>query len=134
MAGLARGDHGRRRAADPLALGGPRVDPEPERDADGSPPGPEERDRAVDPAAHRDRRSARVGPRADRRPDRVRERIDRERLAADRRRLQERQPGQVPFEPGRVRRDDALPAHLQAHRRPVVAARGISEELAHGRA
>ena len=54
-------------------------------------PGLEQRDRAVDTAAHRYRHPVRVGWSRNDRTDRIRERVDRKRLAADGRRLEQRQ-------------------------------------------
>ena len=58
MAGLARSDHRLRRAAGALGVGAVGIEPEAERDADRVPAGAQQRNRAVDAAAHRDRRSA----------------------------------------------------------------------------
>ena len=82
---LARSDHRLGRAAGALRRGGLGVDPEPEGDADRCRAGPEERDRAVDAAAHRHRDpvGVRLGP--EDRPDRVGQRVDGEALAARRR-------------------------------------------------
>ena len=64
MAGLARGDHGVGRAARALGARAGRVEPEAQRDADRVRSGAEERDGAVDAAAHRDRDPARRRGRA----------------------------------------------------------------------
>ena len=61
VAGLARGDHRFRGAARPLRVGAGGIEPEPERDADRVRPRAQERDRAVDAAAHRDGDPLRVG-------------------------------------------------------------------------
>ena len=89
----------------------------------------QQRDGAVDAAAHRDRDALRVGRRSHRRRERVRERVDRQRLAADRRRLEERQPAQVLREAVGVGVDDAVAVDAQPDRRPLRAACGIAEEL-----
>ena len=60
MARLARGDHRARRAAGALGIRPVRVEPQAERHADRSRPRLEERHRAVDAAAHRDRNPLRV--------------------------------------------------------------------------
>ncbi len=75
--------------------------------------------------------SVAVRARSDRRADRVRERVDRQRLAADRRSLEERQAAQVLGEPGGVGVDDHVAVDAQPNCRPVGAARGVSEELDH---
>ena len=83
-------------------------------------PGAQQRDGAVDAAAHRDRDARRVGRGAEDRAERVRERVDRERLAADRRRLEQRQPARASrVEPGRVRLDDPVAVDAQPDERPA---------------
>ena len=131
VAGLPRRDHGGGRATHALAPCGLGIDPEPERHPDGSVPGSQQRDRAVDSAAHRDRcpLRARAGP--DRRPDRVGQGIRRERLAPDGCRLEQGQPDEVAVEPGRIGGDDPLPVHLEPNRSPLLATRRVSEKLAH---
>ena len=132
VARLARGDHALGRAAGALGVGPVRIEPEPQRHADRVRQRAQERDRAVDAAAHRHRDAAgrRRGP--EDRPERVRERVDRERLAADRRRLEQRQTGEVALEPGRVRLDDPVAVHEQPDGGPVAAAARVSEDLVHG--
>ena len=127
----ARREHRARRAARPVGLARVRVDPEPERHADRVRPGPQQRDGAVDAAAHRDGRAVRIGRRGDHRPDRVRERVGRERLAGHGGSLEQRQPDEVALEPGRVGGDDPLPVDAQPDGGPVAVARRIAEELAH---
>ena len=68
--------------------------------------------------------------RAHSRRERVRERVDRQRLAADRCRLEQRQPAQVLREPVGVRVDDPVAVDAQPDRRPVGAACRVAEELA----
>ncbi len=131
MARLASRDHRRGRAADALARRSVRVDPEAQRHADRALAGREQRDRAVHAAAHRDGGPRRVGRRAHRGPDRVRERIGGERLPAHRRRLEQRQADEVALDPGRVGPDDPLPVDLEPNGGPLAPARGISEELDH---
>ena len=70
---------------------------------------------------------------AEDRAERVRERVDRERLAADRGRLEQRQAGERPLEPGRVRLDDPVAVDEQANRSPLAVARRVSEGLDHRR-
>ena len=67
--------------------------------------------------------------RSNRRRERVRERVDRQRLAADRGRLEERQPAKVVGEAVCVRIDDAVTVDMQSDRRPLRATCGIAEEF-----
>ena len=55
------------------------------------------------------------------------------RLAADRGSLEQRQPGERTFEPGRIRLDDAVAVDAQTHRGPLAVARRVSERLDHSR-
>ena len=128
MAGLARRDHAVGRAAGALGIRPVGIEPQPQRHADRVRQRAQQRDRAVDAAAHRDRDASgrRLG--AEDRPERVRERVDRERLAADRRRLEQRQARDIALEPGRVGLDDPVAVHYQPHGRPVAVAARVSEE------
>src|SRR5579885_355150 len=131
VARLARREHRARRAARALRVRPARVEPEPQRHADRLRPGLEQRDRAVDAAAHADGHALGVGRRAERRAERVRERVDREHLAPDRRGLEQRQPAQVVREPVRVGVDDSLAVDAEPDVRPILAARRVTEQLAH---
>ncbi len=131
VAGLARGDHGVGRAARALRVGPLGIEPEAQRDADRVRHRAQQRDGAVDAAAHRDRRAAGTRLGAEHRPERGRERVDRERLAADGRSLEQRQSDEPAVEPFRVRRDDPVAVDGELHRGPVAVARGISEGLDH---
>ena len=127
VARLARGDDRARRAAGALGVGPVRVEPQPQRHADRVRARLEQRDGAVDAAAHRDRDAARVAARRGR-PARARSRARRrQRLAADGRRLEQRQPAQVLCDAGRVGVDDPVAVDAQPDERPVVAARRVSE-------
>ena len=128
---LARGDHALGRAAGALRIRSVRIEPETEGDPDRVRPGAEERDRAVDAAAHRHGHPPECARSAEHRPDRVRERVHHERLAADRRRLEERQACDVALEPGPVRLDDPVAVDEQAHGCPLAAAARVSEHFAH---
>ena len=99
VAGPARGDHGLGRAAGALGVGPLRVEPEAQGDADRVLAGAQQRDRAVDAAAHRhgDAAGSRLGAKDLR--ERVCERVHRELVAADRRRLEQRQARERPLEP-----------------------------------
>ena len=129
VAGRARLDHGRGRAAGALGVAAVRIDPEPERDADrGRGPASSRATALSTPPLIATATRSRVGCGRDDRPDRVRERVDRERLAADRRRLEQRQAREVAVEARRVRTDDSLAVDPQANRCPLVAACRIAEE------
>ena len=86
-------------------------------------------DGAVDAAAHRNRDAAGTPLRLEDLPDRGREGLDGQRLAPDRRRLDERQPGERPIEPGRVRGDDLVAVDGEARRHPVAATSRVPEDL-----
>src|SRR5436190_630246 len=73
------------RARGALGVGPSRVEPEAQRHADRARPGAEQRNRAVDAAAHRDGHATRIRRGREGRSERVRERVDRELVAADRR-------------------------------------------------
>ena len=70
-----------------------------------------QRNGAVDAAAHGHGDASGCRRRPEDRPERVRESVDRERLAADRRRLEQRQSRDVALEPRRVRLDDPIAVH-----------------------
>ena len=130
VARLACRDHALGRAARALGVGPGRVEPEPQRHADRVRQRAQQRDGAVDAAAHRDGDASgrRLG--AEDRPERVCERVDGERLAADRRRLEQRQSREVAVEPRRVRLDDPVAVDAQADGGPLAAAARVSEDLA----
>ena len=127
MACLACGDHGLGRAARTLGVGPVGIEPEAKRHADRVRQRAQERDRAVDAAAHRHRRPARLRLGAEDRPERIGERVDRERLAGDRRGLEQRQAGERPVEPRCVRLDDAVAVDEEPNRSPLAVAGGVSE-------
>ena len=94
-------------------------------------PGAEQRDRAVDAAAHRDGGAPGIGA-ARRRRARSRWRARRWRASPGHGRgLEQRQPGEVALEPGRVGGDDPLPVDAQPDGGPLAVTRGIAEELLH---
>ena len=131
MARLARRDHALGRAAGALGVRPVGIEPEPQRHADGVRQRAQQRDRAVDSAAHRHGDASGCWRRAEDRPERVRERVDRERLAADRRRLEQRQARDVALEPRRVGLDDPVAVHEQADGGPLAVPAGVSEDLVH---
>ena len=91
----------------------------------------QQRDRAVDAAAHRDRDARGARSSSKHRTERRRQRLDDELLAVHGRSLEHRQPGEVFREPVRIRIDDAIPAHTKSHGGPVAVAGGVAEELGH---
>ena len=94
VTGLACGDDGLGRAAGALGVGPVGIEPEPERDADRSRQRPQQRNRTVDAAAHGNSDPPGGMRRPEHGPDRVGERVDGERLATNRRRLEEGEPNQ----------------------------------------
>ena len=131
VAGLARRDHGLRRAARPLGVRAGRVEPEPQRHPDRLWSGPQQRDGAVDTAAHRDGDPVGVGLCPEHLSECVRERVGRECLAGHGSRLERRQAGQRPGQAGRVGVDDPVAVDREPHERELGAASGISEDLDH---
>ena len=112
---------------------GPRgVEPEAERDADRVRAGLQERDGAVDAAAHRDGDAVRMRAPPER-PGamRVGERVGGERLARHGRGLEQREPAQRLGEPVRVGVHDPVAVDAQPHERELLPARRISDELPH---
>ena len=96
VAGRARGQHGLGRAAGALGIGAVRVEPEAQRRADGLEArlaDAEERDRAVDAAAHRDHDPVLLGGRRDDLRERLVQRVAGERWRCDRGGLERRQAG-----------------------------------------
>ena len=118
VAGRAGGEHRLGRAARALGVGPLRIEPEPQRDADRLRARAEERDRAVDAAAHRDRDALRVGLGAEHLPERVRERVDRELVAADRGCLEQGQTFERPSSPGASAATIRSPSTRRAGRAP----------------
>ena len=117
MAGLAGGDHRIGRAAGSLGARAGRVEPQAERDADRVRSGAQERDCAVDAAAHRDRDPAwTAGGREDRR-NRVCERVGGESLAGDAGGLDQGQAVERPLEARSVGLDDPIPVDEKPDRR-----------------
>ena len=94
-------------------------------------PGAEERDGAVDAAAHRDGDPLGVVVGAEDLRERIRERVGRERLAGDGGRLEQRQPGERPGHSGRVGLDDPVAVDDEPDERELLAARGVSDNFEH---
>jgi hypothetical protein len=128
---LPRGDHRRRRAARALGVGPCRIEPQPQRDADRGGAGAEQRDGAVDAAAHRDGDAPRHRVRPDFGRNRVRERVGGERLARHRRGLEQRQALERPRQPRCVGSDDPVTVHRQPHEGELGSARRVPDELDH---
>jgi hypothetical protein len=140
VAELARGDDRGRRAAHPLAVGPGGIRPETERDADGLVPGVprlEERNRAVDAAAHRHGDAARARPRGDRGAEGVVERVERERLAGDGGRLEQPEARHVAAERLRAATlaaggDDLPLRDREGDPGEVAVACGVADQLSRG--
>jgi hypothetical protein len=111
-----------------------RVEPESERHSDRLRAGAQQRHRAVDAAAHRDRDAALLGRRAEGRPERVRERVDGQLVAADGRRLEQGQARKRAVEALAVGLDDPAVVHREAHERPAPISRGVADQLHHRQA
>jgi hypothetical protein len=131
MAGLARREHRFGGAAGSLCVGSFGVEPEPKRDADGRRAGLQQRDGAVDSAAHGHRDAVGIQLGGEDGAERVRERVGGERLAGDGRRLEQRQSAEVPLEAGRVGVDDAVAAQPQPDERELAVPRGVPDDLDH---
>ena len=131
MARLAGGDHRLGRAARALGVGPVRVEPEAQRDADRIGAGAEQRDGAVDAAAHRHGDAARRAAGAEHGPERRGQRVDRKRLAADGSGLEQRQARDGPLQTLGVGIHDPVAVDRQPNRRPGAITRGVSESLDH---
>ena len=123
VARLAGRDHGARRAARALAVGACRIHPQPQCHPERVRARAQQGDRAVDAAAHRDGDALGVRGRVKDLTQGICQRIDRQRLAWNRRGLEQRQPFERPLEPGRVGSDDAIAVERQANERELRAAR-----------
>ena len=131
VARLARCDDRLRGAARALRARPSRIEPQTERHADRVRQRAQQRDGAVDAAAHRDGGASRRTLRAEDGTERVRERVDGERLAGHCCGLEQRQSGEGPVEPGRIRLDDAVAVDDDANRGPLGVASRVSEALRH---
>ncbi len=129
MAGLAGGDHRIGRAAGSLGARAGRVEPQAERDADRVRSGAQERDCAVDAAAHRNRDPAWTAGGREDRCNRVGERVGGESLAGDAGGLDQGQAVERPLEAGSVGLDDPIPVDEKPDRRIVGVPRGIPDQL-----
>ena len=129
MAGLPRRDHRLGRAAHALGARPGGIEPEAQRDADGVRRRAEERDGAVDAAAHRNGDPARCRLGGERRADRVRECVGRERLAGDGSGLEQRQPLERLRQAGGVGLDDPVAVDEQPHGGVLGAAGGVADQL-----
>ena len=129
MTRLAGTDHGVGRAARPLGIGACRVEPEPKRHADRVRTSTQEGHGAVDAAAHRDGDPTRPRRGMDHLRKRVRHGVGGQRLARDRRRLEQGQPGERPGHARCVRLHDALAVDDETGEREGVTARGVTGYL-----
>ena len=129
---LTGGPDGLGRAARPLRVGPFGVGPEAERHADRARPGPQERNRTVDAAAHRHGHAVARRRGAEHRPEGARERVDGQRLPPDRRRLEQAQAAQVGIEPVGVGVDDPLAVDAQPDEGPAAITRRVAGNLEHG--
>ena len=91
----------------------------------------QERDGAVDPAAHGNGAAIRLGRGVKDLPERVRERVRREPLAGHRRRLEQRQALERPLEPLGVSFDDPIALEPEPDERELAVPRGIPHNLDH---
>ena len=130
MAGLTRGDHRIGRAAGPLGARASRVEPEAQRDADRVRGGPQERNGAVDAAAHRDGDPPGLVS-VPRTPVRSRSRARRRRACRRAPPRPRAATGRRASARGPVRRPSTIRSPLE--RQPdggvLVAARGVSDQL-----
>ena len=131
VACLARRDDGLRRAARALRVRRGGIDPEPQRDAYRSRPRAQQRDGAVDTAAHRHRYAIGIGRRPKELAERIGKRIGRERLAGHRRRLQQRQACEWALQPFRVGVNDPVSIDGEPNKRDVAVPRRIPDDLNH---
>ena len=116
-------------AAGPLGRGARRVLPEAKRHTYRVRRGAQERDGAVDAAAHRHRGAPRLVLGDEHLPDRGRERLERERDTSNRSGLEQGQPRERAVDTVGVRVDDAVSVHDEPHGGPLAAARGIADDL-----
>jgi len=107
------------------------IEPEPQGHADSAGPRTEQRDGAVDAAAHRHRHTRRVRASPHRRSERVRERVDRKRLSSHRRRLEQREAAEVLGDAWRIGVNDLVAVDPKANQRPLRTAGGVSDQLLH---
>jgi hypothetical protein len=119
------------RAACTLGVGAVRIEPKAERHTDRIRPGAQEGDGAVDAAAHRDRDTRLRRRCAEGRAERVGERVDGERLAPDRRRLEQRQAREWTIEAVGVRVDDPVAVDREPHERKIAPAGRVPQQLDH---
>jgi hypothetical protein len=127
MARVAGRDHGLRRAAGALGVGPVGIEPEPERDPDRIRQRPEQGDRAVDAAAHRNGNPTRRPRRTEDGPDRIRQRVHRERLTTNSGSLEQGKPDQGALQAGRVGVDNPIAVDRQPNERKLSSTGRISD-------
>ncbi len=109
------------------------IHPEPQRYTDHIRTSSSEHDRAVDAAAHRNRRPRRARRRAEDGADRGRESLDGELVTADGGRLEQRQAAEVLVQPVGVGVHDDVTVHAKPCTGPLTTERRVAEGLDHER-
>ena len=94
--------------------------------------GAEQRDGAVDAAAHRHGDASGRGRRVKDLGERVRDGVRSKRLAWDGGGLEQAEPGERPRHAGRVRLDDAVAVDDEPRECPLAAARGVADDFERG--
>jgi hypothetical protein len=131
VAGRACSDHGLGGAAGALDVAPLRVDPQAQSHTDGPWAGAEQRDCAVDAAAHCDRDPVWVPTGLEDRPNRRSERVHGELVAADCRCFEQRQAVERAVESFRLRGNDPVAVDTQPDEPPLPVSRRISNHLNH---
>jgi len=124
-------ENGIGRATGALRVGPIGIEPEPQRDADGVRQGLEQRNGAVDTAAHSNGNATGRTRSPKHRPDRIRERINSECLPTNGSSLEQSQPNKRTLQARSISLDDALTVERKAHERKVSTPSRISNELQH---
>jgi hypothetical protein len=127
----ARSKNGSGRAASPLGVRPVGIEPEPQSDTDRIRQRLEQRDCAVDTAAHRNGNATGHPGSAKNRPDRVGERINSERLPTNRSSLEQSQSNKRTIKPGSINLNNALAIKNEPHESELRTTRRITNELNH---
>jgi hypothetical protein len=127
----ARSQNGIGGAAGTLGVRPVRIEPEPQSDADRIRQRLQQRDCAVDTAAHRNGNTAGHPRSAKNRPDRVGERIDRKRLPTNGSSLEQSQSNERTIKPGSISLNNAFAVELKPNKREFVTARRITNQFNH---
>ena len=131
VAGRASSEDSVGRAASTLSVRPLGIKPEPQSDTDCIRQRPEERDCAVDTAAHRNGNATGHPRSAKNRPDCIGERISGERLPTNGSSLEQSQPNERTIEPGSISLNNALAIKDKPHERKIGTTRRITNELNH---